>query len=293
MITTPPVTSVSDDLVRRLSEFGLTVNQARVYLSIVLLGLKSAGEISKSSQLHRQDIYKVLPVLEKKGLIIRLVGKPSTFEAFPVASALANLVAGQEEKAKKRISDLKRSIKEVVEIIRTHQEINHEPQEEARFILLSTDAQMANVADLMFKNVKKEFDLVTSDMLLERRETHFRDNFQKISRRGVKIRLILESLEGEFEARKLLDKIRPRKGNFNAKLLHKTSIPYKIVDGQDLWIRRRKLSESGLPCILWTNAKSLLDFYKENFEEAWNNPAAISLYPQRVRPPRRRLETVL
>ena len=65
------------DLVKKLGDFGFTANQAKVYFSIVQSGSTYVSRISESTQLHRQDIYKILPKLEKMGLITRTVAKPS------------------------------------------------------------------------------------------------------------------------------------------------------------------------------------------------------------------------
>ena len=70
---------IQEELVNRLSQFGLTTNQSKVYLSIIHVGSISAGNISKVTFLHRQDIYKILPKLEKKGLITKTIGKPTKF----------------------------------------------------------------------------------------------------------------------------------------------------------------------------------------------------------------------
>jgi sugar-specific transcriptional regulator TrmB len=68
---------MEEDLVVKLESFSFTVNQAKVYLCIVQSGKTRVGQISKITQLHRQDIYKLLPKLEKMGLITRPSINPS------------------------------------------------------------------------------------------------------------------------------------------------------------------------------------------------------------------------
>ena len=48
---------------------GLSPNQAKVYQTILKLGNVPVGLIAKSSSVRREDVYKVLPTLEKMGLI--------------------------------------------------------------------------------------------------------------------------------------------------------------------------------------------------------------------------------
>ena len=47
---------------------GLTPNQAKVYQTILKLGNVAVGQIAKSTSVRREDVYKVLPALEKMGL---------------------------------------------------------------------------------------------------------------------------------------------------------------------------------------------------------------------------------
>ena len=58
---------MQEDLVKGLEIFGFTPNQAKVYLSIVGAGSSSVGKIAEASKLYRQDIYKIIPKLEKRG----------------------------------------------------------------------------------------------------------------------------------------------------------------------------------------------------------------------------------
>jgi len=269
------------DLIWKLLDFGLTVNQAKVYLSIVQSGATCVSRISESTRLHRQDIYKMLPKLEEMGLIMKTLGTPSIIEAIPVEKALNRLFSTEREETNERISRLEANLKELINALR-EKEAERTREEEARFTLLSTDAEIINMADLLFENTRTEFDLVTNLELITRRMQHFRENLKKLSKRGVKIRIIVENLNNEDLVKRTLEKIKPDKGDFAAKLIYKNrSIPYSIIDNKDIWIRRKKLAESGLPAILWTNGSNIVHFYKENFEKAWNDHHAVSIYPER------------
>ena len=97
---------MQEDLVEKMTNFGFTINQAKVYLSIVQSGKTGVGRISKNTQLHRQDIYKLLPKLEKMGLITRTIDKPFMIEALPVKKALESIILKEKEKADQRITQL-------------------------------------------------------------------------------------------------------------------------------------------------------------------------------------------
>jgi sugar-specific transcriptional regulator TrmB len=276
------VCQLQEDIVRKLLDFEFTVNQAKVYLSVVQSGLTCVSRIAKATHLHRQDIYKILPKLEKMGLIAKTIDKPLTIEAIPIKAALNSLVSTERKKAKERISRLEANIEELAKAIggQRERETTRE-QEEGQLVLLTTDAGIKSMADLSFENAMIECDFVASRELLTLLMHRYREHFQKLSRRGVRIRVIVENLNNE-EAEKAVEKIRPDMGDFEAKFIHKsTPLPYRIIDNKELWIRRKRVTESGVPSALWTDGRNMVQFYKENFEEAWNDPLAIHIYPKK------------
>jgi sugar-specific transcriptional regulator TrmB len=56
---------------------GLTLNQAKIYLAILKLEKTTVSEVAKFSKVRREDVYRILPSLEKMGLVERLLGKPT------------------------------------------------------------------------------------------------------------------------------------------------------------------------------------------------------------------------
>ncbi|MCW4047841.1 MAG: hypothetical protein NWE99_09855 [Candidatus Bathyarchaeota archaeon] len=57
-----------DECVQTLMGLGLTLLQAKTYLALATLGKADVKMISKASNVARQDIYRVMPVLQKLGL---------------------------------------------------------------------------------------------------------------------------------------------------------------------------------------------------------------------------------
>jgi sugar-specific transcriptional regulator TrmB len=273
---------MEEDLAKRLSDFGFTVNQAKVYVSIVQSGSTCVSRISESTHLHRQDIYKILPKLEEMGLIVKTIDTPFMIKAVPVKNALNSLVSTERKKANERISRLETNLKEMTNAIRKQQERRNTREEERWLILLTTDAEIKNIADLTFENARIECDLVMNLELITRLMPHFREHFQKIAIKGARIRIIVENLNNEHLVKRTLEKIRPNGGDFAAKLIFKSeSVPYQIIDHKELWIGGKKETESCFPCVLWTNGRNMVKFFDESFKETWNNRHAISIYPER------------
>ncbi len=262
---------MQEELVSKLASFGFTVNQAKVYLSIVQSGKTQVGKISKHTQLHRQDIYKLLPKLEKMGLIIKTIEQPFVIEAVPIDKALDALIAKEKEKADSRISNLENNLKDVVSAIQKQPE----NKEDARFRLLTTDEAIRNRRNHTFKKLKHEFMLMASFEHIQTPSVHYKDFFRKIASSYTKTQLIVVSKETEENTKQAIEKIAPTKGKFAAKIISKnTSKNYQIIDNEEIWIATQQKTESGHPCMFWTNDQNIIEVYKDNFKKAWSRAKA-------------------
>ncbi len=67
--------------VQTLTELGLTGRQARVFLNLLKCESSTARALSMSSDLARQDTYKVLDELQELGLVEREISVPTKFTA--------------------------------------------------------------------------------------------------------------------------------------------------------------------------------------------------------------------
>jgi sugar-specific transcriptional regulator TrmB len=256
-----------EDLVNKMTSFGFTVNQAKVYLSIVQSGKIQVGKISKQTQLHRQDIYKLLPKLEKMGLITKTIEQPFVIEAVPIDKALDTLISKEKEKANNRISDLENNLKDMMNSIQKQPE----SKDDARFRLLTTDEAIRNRRSLTFKKLKREFLVVTSFDHIQFPSIHFKDFLRKISSSQAKTRLIVVSKESDETVKQAIEKIAQPKGQFATRTIGKNTCKnYQIIDGKEIWIATQQKTESGYPCMFWTNDQNIIEVYKENFKKAWN-----------------------
>ncbi len=269
------------ELAKIFCDCGFTVNQAKVYFRILQSEPTCVSEISESTQLHRQDIYKILLKLEKMGLITKTIDEPFLIEALPVEQCLANIVSAERKKENERITRLETNVKELKTLLKEQQKLgkNKLHEEERKFILLKTDYEIANMRNLAFKNLKGEFDWVTNLDLITRLSQTFSDKFMLIARRHAKIRIIVESIKNDNLVKQTLEKIRPSGCDFEAKIIHKRkTLPYQIFDHKQLWIDRKKVTRRGFPNVFWTDSRNITAFYEENFKSAWHNHHAINVF---------------
>jgi sugar-specific transcriptional regulator TrmB len=273
---------MEENLVSRLLDFGLTVNQAKIYLTIAQSGLTSVGRVAEATHLHRQDIYKILPKLEQMGLIAKTVETPLMIEAIPVETALHSLITTERKKMKEKIVCMEANVKKLISAIRKQQERSKETAENTRFVLLTTDAEIKNMMDYSFGKASIGCDMVLSLDMLKHWMHLFRRRFQTIAKNSARTRLIVETHSSQDSVKETIEEVKPKMGIFAAKLFcKKNSIPYWIIDHKEAWINRKKMTPAGFPCVLWTNCENIVQFREEKFAEAWNDPRAIVIHPER------------
>ena len=100
----------NDENTDLLLGLGLSLNQARVYLAILKLEKTTIGQVAKFSKVRREDVYRLLPSLEKMGLIERLIGKPTEVRATPISDALSLLVTEEKNRTDERLTGMRSSV---------------------------------------------------------------------------------------------------------------------------------------------------------------------------------------
>src|SRR5438093_12281942 len=87
-----------DKLREDLSKFGLTSNQAKVYIFLGKYGSKTAPEVCKALKLPRTETYHLLTTLQNKGIVSATFQHPIRFSALPLDKAVWLLVNSDTER---------------------------------------------------------------------------------------------------------------------------------------------------------------------------------------------------
>jgi len=71
---------------------GLTLLQAKTYFALAKLGVADVKTVSKVSNVARQDVYRVTPKLQKRGLVEKIIATPTLYKAIPLKAGLSTLL---------------------------------------------------------------------------------------------------------------------------------------------------------------------------------------------------------
>src|SRR5947208_12342795 len=128
-----------DKLREDLSKFGLTSNQAKVYIFLGKYGSKTAPEVCKALKLPRTETYHLLTTLQNKGIVAATFQHPIKFAALPLEKAVWVLVNSEKE----RVNSLEKQERYIVELWNTVPEFTTTTQsKENRFQMLQGSNQV-------------------------------------------------------------------------------------------------------------------------------------------------------
>jgi sugar-specific transcriptional regulator TrmB len=282
--------------VEMLSEFGLTRNQAKVYIAVAQLGLAPVGQISKLSKVRREDVYRVLPKLEKMGLVEKLLGMPAKIRAIPLEEALSVLIKHEQEIADNKVSTLKARTQELLKYFNSNKGKPQPKEEESSFALLSEQDVILGRALAMIKAAKREVDIVYSRTRLMQFLSSFSEQIRKTINKGSKIRIISEIPEYGNSIPRVIEEYLSPKNSVDLRYTELPSCHYIIADFKQALIATVTEGNMGQYPALWTNNDSLVSILQGNFEELWQNslswktiettavPEKVARFMQELRP---------
>ncbi len=258
-----------ENLVRKLCAFNLSPNQARVYAFLAKSEQAVVRQISESTHIHEQDIYKALAVLQKKGLALRTGGTPVKFQAIPVEEGLTQIINSIHTESKEEIRILKKYYVDIKKEVKTIKSKSVYPQNSS-IVVLSKEAPLSRI-DLAFDTLKKSYDTILPDGSFKWLE-YCKGQFKKIVKRcSPKIRiLIITTSRDEAKLASPFEKIIPKSAIFEIRSLRMSGVSYiTLIDSREVWF--------GIPSIgieeamIITDAREIVEIAKLQFEVLWND----------------------
>lgn len=258
--------------------FSLNLYEVKIWAALLSRGVSTAGELSDIANVPRSRSYDVLESLEKKGFVVMKLGKPIKYLAVPPSEVV--------ERVKKNMrKDADEKIKRLEELKNTEvlQELNS-LHTQGIDLVEPTDLSgslrgrhnLYNHLELTIRNAEESVNIMTTTQGFMRKIEGFKPTFEKIKKRGVKIR-IATSLTKECAAT-LKDL-----GDL-AEVRHTTSrARFCIVDNKELVFMVLDDNEvhPTYDIGIWINTPFFANAMRELFDLAWNDmkPAEKALKP--------------
>jgi len=177
-----------DDILGIFNKLGLSYLQAKAYLALVKCGSRptTIGNLSKLSNIVRQDLYRILPTLQKMGLVEKILSNPMLYQALSLQIGLSKLMA------EKKI-EFNKTQEMAISLIDTFQtnENRNDIEDSEQFIILSE-------VKSFIEKIKKEIAAseCSIDFLYKTNRFSILSFYnigliEKAAKKGVKIRILL------------------------------------------------------------------------------------------------------
>ncbi len=183
---------VKDEFLSKLRRyFGLNLYEVKIWAALLSRGVSSAGELSDIANVPRSRSYDVLESLEKKGFIVNKMGKPIKYIAIPpkeVVERLKKNLRRESEAKVKRLDDLKDSnVLNELNVLHTQGIELVEPTDLSGS--LKGRHNLYDHLELTIKSAEKDVVIMTTTEGLMRKADALLPVFEKLKKRGVKIRI--------------------------------------------------------------------------------------------------------
>ncbi|MEM2991070.1 MAG: helix-turn-helix domain-containing protein, partial [Halobacteria archaeon] len=250
-----------------LTKYGLSLEEAKVYFTLVKIGASKASTLAASVGFDRVKTYRILQKLVEEKIVDVSLSKPMLFSAHPPQEVLNNLVQQMKNRVKLAEDGLKALLSEWSRLpILTPQ------MQQPRFRIIQGRVQIySQIVDMLGKGVREALLLTQGDDLVWLRLGGVQDALVEASKRGVQVRLLTD-----FDDR-LIDVVREYSEGLVVRCARVPSLfRLFILDGCEVIVSTFPLPPSRLDeegdVGLWTDslpfASGLLVFFNALWEEA-------------------------
>ncbi len=257
--------TLKDEDVDALTCLGLTVLQAKVYLALTSSGKATIKTISKTANVARQDIYRLVAELQELGIVEKIIAAPNEFRAIPLRDGINILL---KRKQKENSDAHKKALKLIRR--RMDESTNAQPEEESpQFIMIPEKKALTLRLREAIETAQESIDATCSWKKFPQGLNILAEAFKKALRRGVKIRFIVEKPE-HINSWPKTAQVFMKNPYFKLR-----TIPYPPTGILGIYDKKEVLlatsptgSAVGSPA-LWTSNSSLLAIVQEYFEQIW------------------------
>ncbi|OIO64948.1 hypothetical protein AUJ68_04505 [Candidatus Woesearchaeota archaeon CG1_02_57_44] len=246
--------------------FALNLYEVKIWTALLSRGVSTAGELSDIANVPRSRSYDVLESLEKKGFVIMKVGKPIKYYAVHPTEVVERVKKNMRKESDDRIERLE-SLKES-DIVQELNTLHTQGVELVEPTDLSGSLRgrhnLYNHMELTVRNAEESVIIMTTPQGLMRKVEGFKETFQKLKKRGVKIRIATQLTKECADAVKDLKDVAevrnsPTKGRFI------------VVDGKEVifMVLDDKEVHPTYDVGIWVNTPFFASALEELFNLAW------------------------
>lgn len=169
-------------------DLGLTELQAKLYLALSKIGPSTIKSVHKVANIARQDVYRLMPTLEKAGLAEKMLTSPIMYKATPLKEGYQLLL---QNKTKEHI-EIEKNTLSLIDTLENVEYIQTPNSEEEQFIVTSSIKLITKKFDEKDSLVQKSIDCMVDWRFIRKRIFDHFEEYTNALKRGIRIRIITE-----------------------------------------------------------------------------------------------------
>ncbi|MCW4046872.1 MAG: hypothetical protein NWE99_04840 [Candidatus Bathyarchaeota archaeon] len=249
-----------------LTDLGLTLLQARVYIALTVSEPLRASEIAKKSEVARPDVYRTVSKLQEIGLVEKIIAAPVKYRAIPMEKGLTLLLKRKTRQYKK----VRARTQVLLEKARTKRQSNADQMNGDQFVWVPEGKTIIERIRNSLENASQSVDLILSWKRFSRGiASTFAESIEKAWKNGAKIRFIVEK---PSESKTAGDLIKFCEEKHSCQMRFTSKYPRTVLgiyDEKEVFIIvDPKTDLPGSPA-LWSNSSSLISLARDYFEVLW------------------------
>ena len=251
---------IGDKETKVLTGLGLTLLQARIYLTLVKFGNLSIKEISTNAKIARQDVYRITSELQEMGMVEKHISIPVSFNAIQFESGINLLLELRREKN----YEIEEAATEILKNFRKDVKLaNLDSESNQKFVLIPTGKFFEQRVREAMERTQTKMDFLASERVFPLAYSSHIQDWQKFTEKGIKIRWIISSITENLPKIPFKSPV----GEFRFILQHDI-VPTGLYDEKEVIIATsHKLPLE--PC-LWTDNPPLVSILQKYFDTLWN-----------------------
>jgi sugar-specific transcriptional regulator TrmB len=254
----------SEEAIDTLKELGLSTVQAKTYIAIAKIEFSSIKEIASISGVPRTDLYRSIHELEKKGLVERVISKPSKFKAVSIDECVDVLYQRLFEKNLK----LQKKILRLCHNFRKEEGAHSAEDSSSIYVLVPRSRAVKRVGKAI-NGTNESIEVVSSWLRFSSAMFMFAHELGKAWNRGVRCRFVVQRPESAEAVSHDLEEYRADQHCKFRFIPASPQTAVTIFDGKEVVIIENPAAPLKGSDVLWSNNRSLVSMAKEFFEILW------------------------
>lgn len=261
-----------------LKNLELTEKEAEVYIFLSKHGVLKCGEIAKGMKRHKAQIYRILKILQTKGLLESTLEAPTRFTAVPFETVLDLSIKAKRDEA----TQIETTRQEILNYWKSIRQPGLEPPI-GKFVVIEGNHKIYPKISQMIKDTKNQLSAVATVSGLARADQFglFDAVFAHPLRSKIQFRFLTDLSSQNLGAMKTLLKRTPETG-FDLKGRNSDiglQSPRMVIrDGEETLLfitSRMDTSMAEQDVCLWTDCKEIVRAFSAVFEDLWRNSTDI------------------